>query len=130
MTDNRKITLDYVTEWQTNDEAWLLFELSFMGVWRTCGPCTNPINFPGTGTPEFRRKPRTITVTMPVPNFVSPSVHVVSNLVTEYATEADRDAALAAIREAMEIEKGKNVTPTQSLQTHISVHAAQCTLVP
>ena len=107
MTPEQKaVVLDYVTEWQTDDEAWCKFEYQVLGdpaynpTWIGCCKFYNPIRFPqNMFVYEFRRKPRTITVTMPV--HIDYWFEVGNRVVFEYENAVDANKALAAIREAM-----------------------------
>lgn len=100
MTPEQKaVVLDYVTEWQTNDDPWFLFEwLRNNGRWCQCSKVFNPLCVREKAI--FRRKPRTITVTMPVPAHVTEIGDACGFYV--YFTEPPiKDTAVAAIREAM-----------------------------
>lgn len=100
MTDNQKaIVLEAAQLYQTDDKFWREFEVYRAHHWKNCTGDINPlVNYPSFM--QFRRKPKTITVTMPVPT----QIWISSNerLVLSFSKSGGRDAALAAIREAME----------------------------
>lgn len=104
--EQRKVILDYATELQSNDEPWREFECAYSNcVWTYCGEDINPIQQASNPAWRFRRRPKTITVTMPVPI----DLHSYPGgccLNIQFASTAVREEALAAIQEAMQ-EKGE-----------------------
>ena len=96
---DKQVILDYATELQTNDEPWAEFEwLQNSLKWIPCSKTFNPL-YCHAEYYEFRRKPKTITVTMPV-LFDVPEPDGMY-LVLQFKSDADTNTALAAIREAM-----------------------------
>ncbi len=97
--EQKKVVLDYAAELQNNDQPWWRFEwLLDSGSWDSCTERVNPLTIQQL---TFRRKPKTITVTMPVPSNIEISdinPHCAKLL---FKTVMDCDTALAAIREAI-----------------------------
>jgi len=106
MTPEQKaVILDYAQELQTNDEPWLQFEFkSGTGEWTYCCIGCNPLTYSAMEGFNFRRRPKTITVTLPVPTRVIGPVLEDKYLCIHayFADSADRDTALAAIRAEMQ----------------------------
>jgi hypothetical protein len=106
MTPEQKaVVLDAAQEMQHNEEWWEEFEFKeVMSGWKLCTPTENPIDRFSQGW-IFRRRPKTITVTMPVP--IQVLVGSNGDLVISFndsLSNADSVTALAAIREAMKDE--------------------------
>lgn len=102
MTPEQKaVVLDAAQEMQTNDEWWLQFDRNVGGEWLACTEQSNPLTWSHLST-RFRRKPKTITVTMPVPFTITEYASSFEALIA-FKTKEDRDTALVAIREAMEV---------------------------
>ncbi len=100
MTD-KAIILDYAQEMQTNDEPWREFEyMGPGGCWVTCVAACNPLYTYHNKVFQFRRKPKTITVTMPVP-IRSIVIGVCDSIHLEFNNTSQRDTALKAIHDAM-----------------------------
>jgi len=97
--EQRKVILDYATELQTNDEPWREFECKTNGKWFECTHRLNPL-VNADSQIIFRRRPKTITVTIPVPSKINEVGRY--TLPVYYETREERDTALAAIRAEME----------------------------
>jgi hypothetical protein len=103
--EQRKVILDYATELQTNDEPWRKFEyynqktMPYHSEWLPCSKHFQPLN---TYDITFRRRPKTITVTMPVPPWSMPSMNEDAAIYLRFKSGQDAVTALAAIRAAME----------------------------
>lgn len=103
--NNKAIILEAATEMQANDRWWEEFEYRRGVYWLTCTGELNPIyNYLTETSVEFRRKPKTITMTMLEPLAVT-ALGTSYSFNVKFRTEQDRDAALAAIRKAMEATK-------------------------
>ncbi len=100
--EQKAVILDYATELQGNDAPWREFEVLDEGKWVTCVALMNPLTHWQHFL--FRRKPRTITVTMPTVWSAEPVLMNNCALVLGLFCEADRDKALAAIRGVMKDE--------------------------
>lgn len=102
--EQKAVVLDAAQEMQHNDTWWEMFEYKSgpEHSWLTCDATRNPLTW--SHTPAiFRRKPRTITVTIPVPAGIYDLQHPLDILLTLGHTE-EKKKVLAAIREAMKDE--------------------------
>jgi hypothetical protein len=99
------VILDAAQEMQHNDEWWLEFEWmrkTLCDIWTVCCEEINPLSKILDSGYQFRRKAKTITVTMPVPENLHTHNYLDNALGITFKTDADREAALAAIRQAVE----------------------------
>jgi len=102
--EQKAVILEYAQELQHNDKPWQEFEWAAKEAtfyWRPCSSSFYPLVHHDSGNWAFRRKPRTITVTMPVPKSIVPTAICNTFICIELKTVAERDTALAAIREAI-----------------------------
>jgi hypothetical protein len=98
-----KVILDAAQEMQTNERWWEEFEFKYQDQeYGTCSKDTNPLEIFSCSLYTFRRRPATITVTIPMPRG---AIEDKAGVYIGYKLQADRDTALAAIREAMEAVK-------------------------
>lgn len=103
MTPEQKaVVLDAAQEMQGNDTWWECFEWKreWESVFSQCSQYINPVMHYDDHSFIFRRKPKTITVTMPVPHYTIEG-GAGEWLSLRFLKEADRDKALAAIRKEM-----------------------------
>jgi len=99
--EQKQIILDCAQEMQHNETWWKQFEFRYReDDWEICNESANPLARVNHRYYEFRRRPRTITVTIPRIN--NGWALGVERLTLHFTTEADRDTALAAIRSEME----------------------------
>jgi len=65
--EQKQIILDYAQELQHNDEPWEQFQFDTNEGWKNCTPTENPVVRYDRPAWTFRRRPKTITVTMKMP---------------------------------------------------------------
>lgn len=101
MTPEQKaVILDAAQEMQHNDKWWREFEYESINAgWCECTKDFNPLRH--VSITNFRRRPKTITVTMPLPELAIKSHENHDSLYVVYKNEKAANTALAAIREAV-----------------------------
>jgi len=105
-TEQKQVILDAATEMQVNEKWWEEFEFRYQDQeYSMCSKDTNPLEIFSCSLYTFRRRPKTITVTMPVPERAKKSVEHADALYIVYKDDETATAALTAIRAKMERNK-------------------------